>query len=75
MTLIELGAISQDNQVAGTCVHGLFDHPGACAAWLAWARLTEASTFDYEALKEAELNRLADCVEQHLDWNKFVLMI
>jgi adenosylcobyric acid synthase len=24
--------------------------------------------FDYEQLKNDELNRLADCVEQHLDW-------
>jgi adenosylcobyric acid synthase len=69
------GAISQDNQIAGTYVHGLFDHPDACAAWLAWAGFTEAAAFDYEALKEAELNRLADCVEQHLDWNKLALMI
>ncbi|MGV3582848.1 MAG: cobyric acid synthase [Methylophilus sp.] len=69
------GAISQDDQIAGTYVHGLFDHPDACAAWLAWAGLTEAAAFDYEALKETELNRLADCVEQYLDWNKLALMI
>lgn len=69
------GAISQDDQIAGTYVHGLFDHPDACAAWLAWAGLTEAAAFDYEALKEAEMNRLADCVEQNLDWDKLALMI
>ena len=64
------GAISADNQIAGTYVHGLFDHAESCAAWLAWAGLEKVEHFDYETLKESELNRLADCVEQHLDWEK-----
>ncbi|MGZ8261969.1 MAG: cobyric acid synthase, partial [Methylotenera sp.] len=66
------GAISQDNQIAGTYLHGLFDHPEASAAWLKWAGLanTCATAFNYEQLREAELERLADCVEQHLDWDK-----
>jgi adenosylcobyric acid synthase len=63
------GALSTDGQVAGTYVHGLFDHAESCAAWLAWAGLNdnEATHFNYEALREAELERLADCIEQHLD--------
>jgi adenosylcobyric acid synthase len=64
------GAISADNQIAGTYLHGLFDHPEACAAWLKWAGLQTVQTFDYAQLRENELNRLADCVEQHLDWEK-----
>jgi adenosylcobyric acid synthase len=64
------GAVSLDNQIAGTYVHGLFDHTESCAAWLAWAGLVHTQPFDYEALKDAELNRLADCLEQHLDWDK-----
>jgi adenosylcobyric acid synthase len=68
------GAISQDNQIAGTYVHGLFDHAESCAAWLTWAGLdnTEAP-FDYEQLREAGLERLADCVEQHLDWDRLAV--
>jgi adenosylcobyric acid synthase len=62
------GAVSQDNQIAGTYLHGLFDHEEACAAWLAWAGLQVQQRFDYEQLKNDELNRLAGCVEQHLDW-------
>src|SRR5450830_852457 len=67
------GAISQDNQIAGTYVHGLFDHAESCAAWLAWTGLdnTEAQ-FDYEQLREAGLERLADCVEQYLDWDRLL---
>jgi adenosylcobyric acid synthase len=68
------GAISQDNHIAGTYVHGLFDHAESCAAWLTWAGLgnTEAQ-FDYEQLREAGLERLADCVEQHLDWDRLAV--
>ena len=33
-------------------------------------RFRKVEHFDYETLKESELNRLADCVEQHLDWEK-----
>lgn len=65
------GAVSQDNQIAGTYLHGLFDHAESCAAWLNWAGLENTdTTFDYQQLREAGLERLADCLEQHLDWNK-----
>ncbi|MDP3777321.1 cobyric acid synthase [Methylotenera sp.] len=69
------GAISQDNQIAGTYLHGLFDHEESCAAWLAWAGLQVQQHFDYEQLKNDELNRLADCVDQHLDWNALGLLV
>lgn len=61
------GAISPDNQVIGTYWHGLFESPAACDALLGWAGLSEAQAIDYHALRESELNRLADCIEQHLD--------
>jgi adenosylcobyric acid synthase len=68
------GAMSQDKQIAGTYVHGLFDHAASCAAWLAWAGLDNAEAqFDYEQLREAGLERLADCVEQHLDWDRLAV--
>lgn len=64
------GAISGDGQIAGTYLHGLFDHAEACAAWLQWAGLESPQPFDYVQIRERELNRLADCLEQHLDWGK-----
>jgi len=69
------GALSPDGQIAGTYLHGLFDHKEACAAWLAWAGLQAEQQFDYEQLKNDELDRLADCVEQHLDWHALGLPI
>lgn len=64
------GAISADGQLAGTYVHGLFDHRDALDAWLAWAGFKETNNFDYQALRDSELERLADCVEAHLDWTR-----
>ena len=65
------GAISADNQIAGTYLHGLFDHTESTSAWLKWAGFnTEAAAFDYAKVRESSLNRLADCIEQHLDWEK-----
>ena len=70
--LIELahgvdGAVSDDQQIIGTYVHGLFDQPQACDALLEWAGLVDAKTPDYRALCESNLDRLADNVEQHID--------
>ncbi|WP_153132232.1 cobyric acid synthase [Dechloromonas hortensis] len=64
------GAISADNQVFATYCHGLFDHPDALTALLAWAGMTESAQVDFAARREADLDRLADSVEAALDWSK-----
>jgi adenosylcobyric acid synthase len=64
------GAMSDDGQIAGTYLHGLFDEPAACAAWLCWAGLKTDMNFDYSRLRIAGLDRLADAVERHLDWDQ-----
>jgi adenosylcobyric acid synthase len=61
------GAISSDGLVAGTYLHGLFDRPESCAALLQWAGLDGATGIDRESIREAEIERLADCLEQHLN--------
>jgi adenosylcobyric acid synthase len=61
------GAISDDGQILATYLHGLFESPEACSALLRWAGLREVQTPDYRARCEADLERLADAVEQHLD--------
>jgi adenosylcobyric acid synthase len=70
MESIPEGAISNDSAIAGTYLHGLFDHPEACKALLSWAGLQSVAVFDYTAQREAGLNRLADALEAHLDWEK-----
>ena len=64
------GAISEDGQVIGTYCHGLFDQPQALTSLLTWASCADVATVDFVARREADLNRLADTVEAHLDWAK-----
>jgi adenosylcobyric acid synthase len=61
------GALSADGQVLGTYLHGLFESSEACSALLRWAGVREVQTVDYHALRERDIERLADLVEQHLD--------
>ncbi|WP_338460701.1 cobyric acid synthase [Azotobacter vinelandii DJ] len=61
------GALSEDGQVLGTYLHGLFESPAACDALLRWAGLREVASPDYHALRERDIERLADLVEAHLD--------
>jgi adenosylcobyric acid synthase len=69
------GALSDDGQIFATYCHGLFDHPAALAALLAWARpgcpgKEDLVQVDPLARREADLDRLADAVEAALDWAK-----
>lgn len=61
------GALSDDGQVLGTYVHGLFDLDAACATLLHWAGLREQQRTDFRASREAAIDRAADAVEEHLD--------
>ncbi len=61
------GARSDDDQVMGTYLHGVFDDPHAQAALLHWAGLRAAAAVDIHTLREASIERLADTVEAHLD--------
>ena len=61
------GALSDDGQVMGTYLHGLFDQAEACNALLAWAGLDAPLSQDYFALRDTHIERLADAIEQHLD--------
>ncbi len=61
------GAISADQQILGTYVHGLFESSAACDALLLWAGLSRPQSPDYRRLRETEIDRLADAIERHLD--------
>lgn len=61
------GARSADGQVMGTYLHGLFESPEASAAILRWAGLQQVQAVDYQALRERDIDRLADEVDAHLD--------
>ncbi|MBN8496875.1 MAG: cobyric acid synthase [Candidatus Accumulibacter sp.] len=61
------GALSADGQILATYCHGLFDSPPALAALLAWAGHRPTQDFDPRQRREADIDRLADAVEQHMD--------
>ncbi|MFS0828025.1 cobyric acid synthase [Pseudomonas phoenicis] len=61
------GALSADGQVLATYLHGLFEGRESCAALLRWAGLEAVREIDYHALRERDIERLADLVERHLD--------
>ncbi|WLQ12288.1 cobyric acid synthase [Hahella aquimaris] len=64
------GVVSDDNHVLGLYLHGLFESPQALTALLRWAGLNEVQHLDYDALREADINRLADVVDQYLNWGE-----
>ena len=66
------GAISDDGQVLGSYIHGLFDDDHARQQLLTWAGATEQAAYNYDAVIETNLDRIADSVEQHIDLDKLL---
>jgi adenosylcobyric acid synthase len=64
------GAISDDGQIIGCYLHGLFDHAPAATALLRWAGLNDAQagrSVDYDQHRQQDLDRLADMIEENVD--------
>ncbi|MBE0482629.1 MAG: cobyric acid synthase [Bacterioplanes sp.] len=62
------GWLSPDHAIMASYWHGLLDHPEALQALLCWAGLQQVQALDSNALREQQLDRLADTTQQHLDW-------
>ncbi|MEC8082913.1 MAG: cobyric acid synthase [Pseudomonadota bacterium] len=61
------GYLSEDKQIIGTYLHGLFDDKHALKALLDWAGAVDSKDFDYEAYREQEVARLAQSCDEHMD--------
>ena len=61
------GAMSDDGQIFGTYLHGLFETSTARDALLRWAGLAQPGASDFAQLREAAIDRLADAVEANLE--------
>ncbi len=64
------GALSNDNQILASYLHGLFDEPDALEALLRWAGAKTTQGFDINAKREEQLERLANTIEESLDIQK-----
>lgn len=69
------GAISNDNAIFATYLHGLFESTDACSALLRWAGLKAVKSYDYSALREDSINKISDMLEQHLNTNKLLELL
>jgi adenosylcobyric acid synthase len=69
------GAISQDQLIFGTYLHGLFEDNTACSALLAWAGLTDAKNYDYHVLRQSSIERLGDAVTEYLDTDRLLELL
>lgn len=65
--LVADGAISDDNQILGTYLHGLFDSADACQVIMDWVGVHIDKSVDLDTLRESQLNRLAKEVEASLN--------
>ncbi|MBU2979622.1 cobyric acid synthase [Alteromonas sp. C1M14] len=64
------GAVSLDDQIAGTYLHGVFDQADTLKHILRWAGVDTHLVADYEQQQEQEIVRLAQMCEEHLSWQK-----
>jgi adenosylcobyric acid synthase len=69
------GAISEDNQIIGSYVHGLFDNQQSQQTLLNWAGLKHVESINPSAVQEDTLNRLADMCEANLDIDKIYSLL
>ena len=69
------GAISEDGQIMGCYLHGLFDSADAGNAILQWAGLHGDRAVDYDDHRQKDLDRLADLIEGHLDTERLLSVL
>lgn len=61
------GAMSVDQQVMGTYLHGLFDVPAACSEILRWCGAEHIAGIELNQKREQALDKLAACVLESMD--------
>ena len=60
------GVVGGCGQIFGSYFHGLFDQTDALREILQWSGLKTTVDFDIKAFKESQIDRLADCLEEHM---------
>ncbi|WP_426417878.1 cobyric acid synthase [Aestuariirhabdus sp. LZHN29] len=71
----DTGAVSDDEQIAGCYLHGLFDHPQAIERLFQWVTGESVQGLDINQIREQQLERLADLLETQLDIDALLVEI
>lgn len=61
------GAVSNDNQIIGTYIHGLFEKAEAMQSILNWVGFKIDGTKDYNEIRERAIEQMADAIEAQID--------
>jgi adenosylcobyric acid synthase len=69
------GAISDDRQIIGTYLHGLFEQNVAAQALLTWAGIDDIQSVDYWQLRENDINKLAEMIATHVNTEKLMQIL
>jgi adenosylcobyric acid synthase len=64
------GALSDDNLIMGSYLHGIFDLPLACQTILAWAGCQTEKAINLDDEREAGINLLTDSLEENVDFTR-----
>ncbi|MBD0787168.1 cobyric acid synthase [Vibrio sp. Y2-5] len=62
------GLVSPCGQILGTYLHGVFDEFEAASLICRWAGAEQLQEYDHVATKESAINRIADAIEEHMNW-------
>ncbi len=69
------GYLSEDSQIFGCYLHGLFDEPGAGLQLMQWAGIQSETVVDIRLEREKQIDRVAKTVEEHVDLEKIESLI
>lgn len=69
------GYLSQDEQIFGCYLHGLFDQSSACQHLLQWCGLSTKATLDLAEQRDEQIDRLADVLEGHLHMDQLFKLL
>lgn len=61
------GVVSEDGLLMGSYLHGLFEQQETLAAILEWVSGQAVNVQNWADIRESELERFADCLEENLD--------
>lgn len=69
------GYLSEDSQIFGCYLHGLFDEPGAGQQLLRWAGIQSEKVVDIRLEREKQIDRVAKTVKEYIDLEKIESLI